>query len=353
MHGGGAERVASILCNGMDRMGHSVILVPTYSGRGTCVYKLNKSIKLIFLADRVRSTSKSFITKCKRVIALRKLIKETSPDVVISFLTDVNVVTIIASLGLKTKVVVSERSYPPKLPTPLVWKVLRRLTYRFASCVVAQTSLTKEWLDQNCKGSTTTIIPNPVTIPLPIDCPIINPCEILKPNRKLIISVGRLSVEKRHSKLLVAFSKIMNRFPEWDMVILGEGCKRDFLEKKIKSLALESRVYLPGRVGNLGDWYAISDLYALTSSFEGFPNTLLEAMAHGIACVSVDCKTGPSELIQNNVNGILLPNMDVVNNLTEAFNELMGNSHKRAALSLIASQVKEKYHEAKIIKIVE
>ncbi|MBD3756373.1 MAG: glycosyltransferase, partial [Gammaproteobacteria bacterium] len=100
MQGGGAERVAAILCNRWVENGHEVTLVPTFSERGTCIYPLDKRVRLIFLADRVSTTRKTAWTMARRLWAMRRLVSETGAEVVLSFLPHVNVATLLATRGL-------------------------------------------------------------------------------------------------------------------------------------------------------------------------------------------------------------------------------------------------------------
>ena len=211
----------------------------------------------------------------------------------VSFLTHVNVVAIIAAMGMNVPVIVSERSYPPLLPLHWFWSVMRRLTYPRASCVVAQTGIIREWLEKYCPGSRVKVIPNPVVWPLPQDKPIVEPQAWVAPDRKALLAVGRLGPEKGFDLLLDAFAGVVKNFPDWDLVILGEGPEREALEAKRAVLGLEGLVFMPGRVGNVGAWYERADLYVMTSRYEGFPNTLAEALAHGLPAVSIDCETGP------------------------------------------------------------
>ena len=106
--------------------------------------------------------------------------------------------------------------------------------------------------------------------------------------------MGRLGPKKNYEVLLDVFSQLAQSHRDWDLVILGEGSERPTLESKVKSAKLDGRVFLPGRAGNVGEWYERADLYVMSSHFEGFPNTLAEAMAHGMPAVAFDCDTWPT-----------------------------------------------------------
>ena len=343
MQGGGAERVAALLCNAWAETGHEVALMPTFVGRGECVYPLDARVRLEFLADHVRTTNKTVWTSLWRFWALRKAIRDFSPDVVVSFLTHVNVVAIIAAMGMDVPVIVSERSYPPLLPLNWFWSLMRRLTYSMASCVVVQTGIVREWIEKYCPGSRVKVIPNPVAWPLSLDKPIVEPQAWVAQDRKLLLSVGRLGPEKGFDLLLDALASVVKDFPDWDLVILGEGPEREALEAKRVALGLAGRVFMPGRAGNVGAWYERADLYVMTSRYEGFPNTLLEAMAYGLPVVSFDCEAGPRDIIRHEVNGLLVAPGKGDEGLAAALRCLMRNDALLSRMGEAACEVRERF----------
>src|SRR5699024_4469850 len=124
--------------------------------------------------------------------------------------------------------------------------------------------------------------------------------------RRRLLAVGRLHPVKGFDQLIEAFDSIAHFFPDWDLVILGEGPERTALEEQIHRTGLGERITLPGRVGNIGQWYDASDIYVLSSRTESLSNTLLEAMASGLAVVACDCETGPREIIRDTIDGALV-----------------------------------------------
>lgn len=349
MHGGGAERVASILCNHWVGNGHSVTLVPTFSGRGECHYPLDKRVQLNYLADRVGSRSGSLCNKVRRFIALHRIIRESSPDVVVSFLPHVNVVAVLTSLNLQIQVVVSERTYPPAMPLGNALELLRRLTYTRAMSVVVQTQRSLQWLEGCCPKARGRVIPNPVTYPLPCSEPVVSPDTVVARTRRVTLAVGRLGQEKGFDQLLVAFGALALQNFEWDLIILGEGSERKNLEQLRDRLGLKGRVHLLGRVGNPGDWYAQADLYVMSSRFEGFPNTLLEAMAYGLPAVSFDCETGPADIIRHGIDGYLVSPSEGEDGLSRAMEALMRDADMRQRMGKEAIAVRERFSAERIM----
>lgn len=205
-----------------------------------------------------------------------------------------NILTILASRYLNLKVFVSDRSNPNK-DLPYLISLLKNLTYRYATGIIAQTPLAKDVITKKTGNENVVVIPNPVKQ------------VSLIPNvekQNIIISVGRLVQEKGHKYLLEAFSKLYEN--TWKLVILGDGPLRDELQDYAKELKIDDYLYMPGSVKNVDEWLSKSSIFAFTSVSEGFPNAILEAMASGLPIIAIDCIAGPSDLVKNKVNGFLI-----------------------------------------------
>jgi GalNAc-alpha-(1->4)-GalNAc-alpha-(1->3)-diNAcBac-PP-undecaprenol alpha-1,4-N-acetyl-D-galactosaminyltransferase len=343
MHAGGAERVAALLCNQWVAQGHQVMLVPTFSGKGACEYPLDERVQLVYLADRVKASSKAPFSLFRRLSMMRSMMREFPPDVIVSFLPHVNVATLLASYGLGVPVIVSERTYPPAMPIGPIWPRLRRWTYPLATAVVMQTSRGQEWLGREIPSAAVCVIENPCVYPLPQGSPVRAPEAWVGQEIRVLVAVGRLGIEKGFDRLIDAFAHLKDQFPDWHLVILGEGEQRAALESQIKALTLEERVHLPGRVGNLADWYERAELYVLSSRFEGFPNTLLEAMAHGLPAVSFDCDTGPRDIIRHQTDGLLVPPQSGSQGLESALACLMADKATRKRMGKASLEVRDRF----------
>lgn len=348
MQGGGAERVAALLCNRWATQRHEVVLVPTFSGRGTCLYPLDERVRLIYLADRVGTVRKTLLSMVRRLREMRRLVREVRADVVVSFLPHVNVAALVATRGLGMPVVVGERTYPPAMPMGPVWPRLRRITYPWATRVVMQTAGGRDWLAHEIPRARGVAIPNLCVFPLPEGVPQIAPDAIVPEDARLLLAVGRLGEEKQFDRLIRAFAALAPRFTDWVLVILGEGAERAALEAQLAAEGLSDRVHLPGRAGNVGAWYHRADLYVMSSRFEGFPNTLLEALAHGLPAVSLDCATGPAEMIEDGENGYLVPPEAGVEGLVQGLRPLMADAKLRATLAARAVEVRERFSFDKV-----
>jgi len=337
---GGAERVTTNLANYWAGKEWD-ITIATLTGDESDFYQLHPRVKRIAL--NLDADSQGLLSAIKhnyqRVRALRKVLKQQQPDVALAMMTTANILLALAAKGLGIPAVGSERIHPPMLPLGTVWEWLRQHIYGQLDMLVALTKESAVWLKANTKIQKVEIIPNTVNYPITPQPPVIKPKFVS--NSFNLIAVGRLSYQKGFDRLIQAFSTLASRFPEWNLIILGEGDCRQILEQQIAELGLEQRVSMPGVVGNLGDWYTEADLYVMTSLFEGFPNALGEAMSYGLPVISVDCDTGPRDIIRHQVDGLLVPQNDH-HALVETLKMLMGDKMLRQQYAERSVEIRER-----------
>ncbi|OYY17345.1 MAG: hypothetical protein B7Y59_12670 [Burkholderiales bacterium 35-55-47] len=297
---GGAERVLIRIANYWAELGVDVTIV-TIQGSNAEEYDLgNPNIKRITFNF---INGSNFFTKTYsqviRIFKLRKLIIARKPDAVLSFILKTNIYTVLASLGSGVHTVISERTDPRASPDEVIWKFGRKALYRYADAVVGQTPQVKDWLVA-FTSSKAYEIPN-----------YINSGFIAKSNlsSSVIVATGRLVHEKGFDLLLYAFSIVVKKHPSWRLVILGDGAERGSLQSLASSLNLEDSVQFQGYVSNPGKWMAEASIAVQPSRFEGFPNSLLESMAYGLAIIA----TIPAGymMVENEVNGLIVPSDDV------------------------------------------
>jgi glycosyltransferase involved in cell wall biosynthesis len=338
---GGAERVAANLCNHWAEHGREVTLVITFSGRGPSIYPLHPRVSVQYLSDEDSGRDRSPWGKVRRLARLRRLIRTLRPTRVYAFMTLVSVAVLAATRGLGSRVIVSERTYPPAQRLPWALRLARRLTYPWADTVVMQTGQGAEWMARACPTAHVLSIPNPLTADLAQAGPLIRPDDVLGGStRRMLLAAGRLSDEKQFPLLVDAFRLLAADMDDLDLVILGDGSERSEIARRAASHGLEERVRLPGHVGNMTDWYARADAFVLTSQREGFPNALMEALAFGVPAVSFDCATGPRDLIEHGVNGFLVPPSDGPKGIADAVRKVAGLDP--GDLSLAAARLRER-----------
>jgi GalNAc-alpha-(1->4)-GalNAc-alpha-(1->3)-diNAcBac-PP-undecaprenol alpha-1,4-N-acetyl-D-galactosaminyltransferase len=343
MHAGGAERVAATLASGWARRGDSVTLAPTYTKKGSCFYSLNPAVKLVWVADRMGWLGRTLFPSISKWFAIRRLVRENNPDVIISFLTNVNVVVLFATRGLGVPVVVCERTNPAfSSSSGAFLQRLRRFSYPWANAVVLQSHDSVDAFRQMVpRIKELAVVPNP----LPPDLRDVNiaAAPAPAPARRLVVAMGRLVPFKRFDALIQAFAALANDYPDWDLAIWGDGPQRDELMQQVQETGLASRISLPGRTEQPWQEMAKADIFVLTSQVEGFPNVLLEAMALGRACVTVDCPSGPRELSQDGKYALLTPLGDQPA-LCRAMAQLMDDSTLRDVMGRhAAASVQERY----------
>ena len=278
---------------------------------------------------------------------LRKLLQREGPALLIGMTTLPSIKLALASIGLPSPLVLSERNYPPARPLAWRWRLLRRLAYPRAHLHLVQTQGIAQWLHQRGLARRTAVLPNAIVWPIPRLAPQLNPEASVPPGQKLILAVGTKLHQKGFDRLVAAFAGLQADFPDWSLVILGiqeapyRGVNQAAQLRQLMGSA-SSRLILPGNVGNVGDWYKASDLFVLASRFEGYPNVLLEAMASGLPCLAVDCPTGPSDLIDPGLNGWLVSEHVASTDMAPPLRRALDDVAARAAFASRAQAVRQR-----------
>ncbi len=335
---GGAQRVLVILTEALSHRGHHVTVI-TLNGTEEDFFETPKGVARMALGIR------GLLQAIPGVMTLRKVIQSSQPHVVVSFIDTTNIMTLISTRRLKIPVVVSERIDPSRYRIGLIWEMLRRWTYPFAARIVVQTSRALEYFLPQFQ-STACIVPNPIIIPKNQ-----SPAPI-KISRPSVMALGRFHAQKGFDLLLRAFALIKDRYPEWTLVIVGDGALRPELERLAEQLGLGKQARLPGQFKNPHSILKQADLFVMPSRFEGFPNALCEAMVMGLPVIATDCPSGPREIIRDGVDGILVENEDI-EGLAEAMARLMSSEVDREKLSKQSIQVAKRFEQNKVIEMWE
>lgn len=352
---GGAEHVMSIMANYWAKKNWNITIITLDSPKSD-FYELHPNIKRIALGLMSDSSNSLIAIKnnVSRLIRLRREIKSSKPDIVISFMDRMNIMTLLATRGLGLKVAISERTDPAYHDCGRIWSLLRNLTYPWADAIVVQSNKVRQWIEGIVKNGATFVIPNPicnVNGKINIDQSYITTLRNTE-SKRTIVAMGRLSAEKGFDLLLNAFAKTTQSHPNWCLIVLGDGKDRDTLKRLGSELGVAERVSLPGRVKEPMQFLLRADMFVLSSRYEGFPNALLEAMACGLPVVSFDCPSGPREIIRNGIDGLLVAPEDV-NAMSMVMGRLMSDETERKRLALRAVEVTERFGLEKVMKMWE
>ena len=342
---GGAERVMATMANYWAKRGRKISLITFDDGSKADSYRLAPQIDRVRLNIAKTSGSVAFALKNNlgRIRRLRKAIRESEADCVISFLDSVNVLTLIATRKLGIPVIVSERVYSSLHNIGPVWNSLRNRTYPWADAVVGATARVVADLPPGIVPLGK-VIANPVTLD-----PDRGELKAEWPQGPVLIAAGRLEPQKGFDSLLGAFASIANYLECWNLVILGEGPQRSTLELLARDLKIYKRVRFLGKVHNPHDYMRRARMFVLSSRFEGFPNALCEAMACGLPVIATDCPSGPRELINGGTAGMLVP-VDDVDALACAIKRLASDESLRRKLGESAKHVSERFGVERIMK---
>lgn len=336
---GGMERVMSELINGFIRNHGAEVHVILYGIERAIFYDIDERA-IIHRPPFVFTNKHRTWCTLKTIQYLHKEIKRLAPDTVLSFGNYWNSLVLLATRGLKYPVYVSDRSSPAK-DMGKFQNILRDMLYPKATGVIAQTSKAKEYYDKLFTQKNYAIIGNPIrNIEIPEDIQ----------REKIVVSVGRLINTKHYDRMIKLFAEL-NR-PDWKLIVVGGDAQNQNNMAKLKAQLAEmgnpENIELAGTQKDVERYLLRSSIFAFTSSSEGFPNVVGEAMSAGLPVISYDCVAGPSDMIVDGENGYLIPVFD-----DELFKqrllELMDDEAKRETMGERAKEMIRQFEVDKII----
>lgn len=301
LHGaGGAERQIIMLANELANRGEEVHLIILADNNSK--YRINQNITIHDLSGQELGN----IRILSRYKQLKKILEVIMPDVSIHYWLQSAYFCAIMPKKITGKLIYSERGNPSDKEYRGLLGLVRRYSFTKIDGFVFQSSVAKNYFNKSIQEKSV-VIPNSVFIP---EGKYINPC---RKREKIIINVGRLHPQKNQKMLIKAFSLIHNEFPEYKLVIFGDGELKKELLNLINKLGLNEKIYLYKSVNNILDYVYNASLFILSSNYEGMPNALMEAMAIGVPSISTNYKPGGViELIDENHNGWIVPINDEV-----------------------------------------
>lgn len=298
MMGGGAERVIAQLSNYFVQQGKACRIITI--DEQEVFYELDSRIPILPIGKK---SGNKLLDKLMRYRTVRKLVRQERPDLVLSLPEEIGIYVILALLGTGIPVYVSERNNPWVMPDVKATRILRRLMYPFAKGIIFQTKMAQSYFSEAIQRKS-------VVLSNPVDGSRI-PLQFCGEREKVIVGAGRLYRQKNFSLLLRAFARFSKNHPEYRLRIFGEGYMQDELTCLAGELRIADKVELAGKAVDLPEKMNSAGMFVLSSDYEGMPNVLLEAMCMGMPVISTDCPSGgPKELIEDGVNGLLVPVQD-------------------------------------------
>jgi len=297
---GGTERCLTTLANYFSKQGHRICILTLHKPSGIPFFHLDSTVEVRHLALFEHGTNLKYLfVNVRGLFKLRSTIMKMEPTVILSFTEWINITTVLSLLRTRVPVIISERTDPRFHKIPILYKSLRKLLYPLSTLLITQTGSVESWFQSWFIPPKTKTIPNPLSMT--------GLSRLPSERNNTILAVGRLEKEKGFDILIQAFHEIHMSFPDWNIEILGEGPQRDSLSELILRLGLQKKAQLLGKKENVSDYMKRASVFVLSSRYEGFPNALIEAMAHGMGCICTDCYSGPREIIGNQQAGILIP----------------------------------------------
>ena len=343
---GGAERLASILASAWAAQGKRITVL-TFDRGEASAYDLHSAVQARHLGILQISNSafQGLRRNVRRLRILRRALRESNPDLIISFLDTTNVLTVLGTRWLGLPVIVVEQTDPAFYEIGRIWSFLRRCVYRFADVLVCPNIRSAAKFQRMTRVRTVTI-PNPIDVPVKFAVT----SNGKKTGQYELIGMGRLVPEKGFDLLLQAFSLIAGKHPGWRLTILGGGPLLGELQEQALSLSLAQRVNFAGPVADPFPRLHAADLFVFSSRFEGFGMALAEAMACGLPVVTFDCPEGPAHIVRDGIDGLLVPPEDVPA-LAAALDRLMGDSAERRRLASLAPEVRLRFGSERILAL--
>ncbi len=321
---GGAQRVLSTVTDALAARGLRICVITLAPPDGD-FFPLRAGItRLVIGGDRAStSLSGALMANLRRLLALRRALRQAGASTVMSLIGVTNILTVLAAVGLGLRIVISERNDPARQSLGRPWEGLRRLLYRRADLVTANSQAAIATLVAYVPREKLFYLPNPLPPP--------SRQQPEQGSASIILNVGRLAPQKAQDVLIAAFAGLAGDHPEWQLEILGEGEAEAALRRQAAALGVADRVHLRGLSQDPFSHYRDATIFALPSRFEGTPNALLEAMSCGLPVIVSDAPGGMRDLVEDGVSGLVVP-VDDAAALAAALRSLIADRERRQSL---------------------
>lgn len=335
---GGVERMAILLMNALVDRGHDVALFTWDRPEARAFYPMRESIRWHRLNMGDPRYSANVALRLARMYKFRRYAANVRPDVVVAYQHGAFLFAALSLARSGVPVVLAERNAPDRLDHTSEGRHRRAmfLSMRMAAAVTVQFESYIQRYPDPLRGRIVAI-PNPVYGADAFAAPDADKA------RRTLLSVGRLSYQKNFSALVRAFASLEGDLPDWQLRIVGDGEERRALQDMAEGLGIGPRVSLPGAMRDVAAEYCAADLFCLPSRWEGFPNALAEAMAHGLPVVGYRQCAGMSELVTPGRDGQLAEGNGDPAALSAALKPLMEDAALRARMGMEARRIADVY----------
>lgn len=346
---GGAENVVATLTSQLALRGHDVILVSHLRNQ---FYEISDKVKQIdirswqydtFVGSYPVRIYKKAANRFKNFFNFRRILQQEQPELVISFLC-AGLLLLVPLCRNKIPLISAERN-AMIFPHGRGDFLSKQILYRMAYGVQVMSRHDRAWL----RGRYKRVYPMPN--PLRFDPLSKEQYDAIFESRKGILACGRVDPQKGFEKLILAFSKIAQDYPDWAIDICGSVKEDNYyhtLVNLVENLGLKDRINFMGVRKDVDKLMQSHSVFCLSSQHEGFPNVLSEAMANGMACVSFDIVTGPSEIIVDGIDGIIVEDQNV-DELAKGLNSVLVDKELRYSLGVHAIDNISRFRRDRIV----
>jgi GalNAc-alpha-(1->4)-GalNAc-alpha-(1->3)-diNAcBac-PP-undecaprenol alpha-1,4-N-acetyl-D-galactosaminyltransferase len=334
---GGMERVMSNLINNFSKRDNIEIALLLIGRHRNVEFVLSDNVKVYKPTFRFDNINRSWST-IRTMFFIRKTIKNIKPDTILSFGEMWNNLVLLSLTNVNIPIYISDRSEPNK-DLGALHNFLRNRLYPYAKGFIAQTEHSARISRTFHRNSNITVIGNPIR---DLKLPAVK-------KEDIILTVGRLIPTKNVDQLITVFSDVNDK--NWELHVVGGDANNMNLlrlyKKQVIKLKIQNQVKFFGQQKNVEQYYAKSKIFAFMSTSEGFSNALGEAMTAGCACIAFDCNAGSSDMIDDGINGFLIPVGDYIL-FQEKLEFLMNNKDLRIQFGVKAQEKMTLFRSDKI-----
>ena len=316
LNSGGTQKTVKHL---IDKFYNDNFIVKIITFEKKKIYNLKKKIEYFNLNASFESKNKllGIINNIYRIILIRRILKNNNNSYLISFLTSTNILSIFANFFLNNKLILSERNDPLRQPINFFWRTLRFFFYRFADEIICNSKQAIVYFNKFISLKKLKYIPN-----------YINLNKSYKSSQsKIILSIGRMHMQKGFDTLIKGFKKSKAIKLKWKLILIGNGPEKRKLQNLSKLLNLGNNIKFINYT-NPYKWYKKAGIFALFSRYEGMPNVVLEAASFKLPIIISKDTGGALDIVKNNKSGVVVKN-NSTNEVGKCINKFINNSKLR------------------------